>query len=146
MKNHIYPTLFILATALIACKKDTAQEEDSVVTLDSTPYQLQIPTHFPAPELPQDNPLPIQGVRLGKLLFHETMLSGDNSQSCASCHSNEFAFTDSAQFSIGIQGLPGGRNAMSVFNMAWNNNGFFWDGRAAELRDQALLPIQDELE
>ena len=35
---------------------------------------------------------------------------------------------------------------MAVFNMAWNTNGFFWDGRAELLRHQSLLPIQDELE
>ena len=35
---------------------------------------------------------------------------------------------------------------MPIFNMAWHNNGFFWDGRAPKLRDQALKPIQDPLE
>jgi len=35
---------------------------------------------------------------------------------------------------------------MSVFNMAWHSNEFFWDGRALLLRDQALEPIQDPLE
>lgn len=35
---------------------------------------------------------------------------------------------------------------MPVVNMAWNSNGFFWDGRAPLLRDQSLGPIQDELE
>ena len=42
--------------------------------------------------------------------------------------------------------MEGKRQAMSVFNMAWHTNEFFWDGRAHLLRDQALLPIQDPLE
>src|SRR5690606_2773238 len=80
------------------------------------------------------------------MLFYEKMLSGDNSQSCGSCHLQAFAFTDTARLSIGIRGLPGKRQAMSVFNMAWHTNDFFWDGRAELLRHQALFPIQDELE
>jgi cytochrome c peroxidase len=35
---------------------------------------------------------------------------------------------------------------MSVFNLLWNTNGFFWDGRTTLLRDQALMPIQDPIE
>ena len=42
--------------------------------------------------------------------------------------------------------MPGKRQAMSVFNMAWNTNEFFWDGRAHLLRDQSLKPIEDPLE
>lgn len=42
--------------------------------------------------------------------------------------------------------MPGKRQAMAVFNMAWNEDGFFWDGRAPLLRNQALMPISDPLE
>jgi cytochrome c peroxidase len=35
---------------------------------------------------------------------------------------------------------------MSAVNMLWNTNGYFWDGRADKLRDQSLMPIEDELE
>jgi cytochrome c peroxidase len=55
-------------------------------------------------------------------------------------------FGDKRQFSIGVENLPGKRQAMAIFNMAWHNNGFFWDGRAPALRDQALMPIEDPLE
>jgi cytochrome c peroxidase len=83
---------------------------------------------------------------LGRMLFYEKKLSKDNSMSCASCHRQEHAFSDTNRFSIGVDGLPGGRQAMAVFNMAWNTNEFFWDGRAHLLRDQSLMPIQDPLE
>src|SRR6056300_1214419 len=101
---------------------------------------------FPAPNIATDNQLTNQGVKLGRMLFYEKMLSKDGSQACASCHLQEFAFTDTARLSIGVRGLEGKRQAMSVFNTAWHTNEFFWDGRAHLLRDQALLPIQDELE
>ncbi|WP_306642349.1 cytochrome-c peroxidase [Sanyastnella coralliicola] len=141
--------VFALASALLvmSCKKD--EEDDAgeeMVVYDPTPYVLNYPAHIPPPSIPEDNQLTVQGVRLGKMLFHEPLLSADGSQSCASCHDQTNAFSDTAQFSIGVNGLPGGRQAMAVMNMAWNTNGFFWDGRAPLLRDQSLLPIQDELE
>ncbi|MEZ4805695.1 MAG: cytochrome c peroxidase [Bacteroidia bacterium] len=80
------------------------------------------------------------------MLFYEKLLSSDESMSCASCHNQKTAFSDTNRFSIGVQGMPGGRQAMAVFNMAWNRNEFFWDGRAHLLRNQSLMPIQDKLE
>jgi cytochrome c peroxidase len=102
--------------------------------------------NLPAPNLPVDNPLTLQGVQVGRMLFYDPLLSRDRSQSCANCHLQVNGFSDSDRFSIGVEGLPGKRQAMSVFNLAWHSNEFFWDGRATLLRDQALLPIQDPLE
>jgi cytochrome c peroxidase len=135
--------LLIAIVLLSACSND----EDSLdpVVLDETPYHLEFGA-LPAPDLPTDNPLSVQGVQLGRMLFYETLLSKDGSQSCASCHRLEDAFSDTTRFSIGVEGLPGKRQAMPIFNMAWNTNEFFWDGRAHLLRDQALLPIQDPVE
>ena len=65
---------------------------------------------------------------------------------CASCHNQANAFDDTARFSTGIKGLKGKRQAMAIFNLAYNNNEFFWDGRAHLLRHQAVKPIQDALE
>ena len=130
---------FLTLMTIISCEDETA------AIFDDTPYQL-VYGSLPPPELPEDNPLTIQGVELGRMLFYETLLSKDNSQSCASCHRQEDAFTDTLRFSLGVENLPGKRQAMSVFNMAWHYNEFFWDGRAHLLRDQALKPIQDPLE
>ena len=112
---------------------------------DTAPYTLDF-GGLPEPELPADNPLTVQGVKLGRMLFYETRLSGDNSMACASCHKQENAFTDTNRFSTGIDGLDGHRQAMSAVNMLWNTNGYFWDGRAQKLRDQSIIPIQDVLE
>jgi cytochrome c peroxidase len=112
---------------------------------DSTAYFLQTGLLAP-PDIAADNQLTVQGVKLGRMLFYETRLSKDGTQSCAGCHRQEHAFTDTAQFSTGVEGLLGKRQAMAVFNMAWNSNEFFWDGRSHLLRDQSLKPIQDPLE
>ena len=136
--------IFMLLVA-IAAMLFAACEEPVVIQKDETPYVLEYGA-LPAPQLPPDNPLTVQGVKLGKMLFFEPMLSLDGSQSCASCHRQADGFSDTAQFSIGVENLPGKRQAMPVFNMAWHTNEFFWDGRAHLLRDQSLLPIQDPLE
>jgi cytochrome c peroxidase len=130
----------------IACKPEIPDPPKVIKAVyDATPYELKY-GHLPDPNLPADNPLTIEGVKLGKMLFYETKLSSDGSQSCASCHHQPDGFSDSLRFSKGVKGLEGARQAMAIFNMAWHSNGFFWDGRATLLRDQALLPIQDPLE
>jgi len=81
-------------------------------------------------------------VALGKKLFSEKILSKDSSVSCASCHIPNLAFADSVAFSTGIEGKLTKRNTPSVLNMK-NRPYYFWDGRAASLEEQALLPIQN---
>ncbi len=79
---------------------------------------------------------------LGKMLFSEKILSKDSSISCASCHKPEFAFADTSAFSTGVGGKLTRRNTPSVLNMK-NRPYYFWDGRAANLEMQALMPIQN---
>lgn len=141
MKNSIFIYL-TLATMLVACNPDDPEEP---VLYDPTPYDLKI-GNFPTPDLPADNPLTAAGVQLGRMLFYEKKLSKDGTQACAGCHQQKDAFSDIRQFSIGVEGLPGKRQAMAVMNLAWHQNGMFWDGRAPKARDQALKPIQDPLE
>ncbi|TNE81208.1 MAG: cytochrome-c peroxidase [Bacteroidetes bacterium] len=127
---------------LEACQKDSPITEPDA---GNPAYELSY-QNLSDPDIPADNPLTVEGVKLGRLLFYEKMLSGDGTQSCADCHRQSNAFSDTARFSTGIAGMQGKRQAMAVFNMLWNSNGFFWDGRASLLRHQALLPIQDPLE
>ncbi len=118
---------------------------------DPTAYSLETPytlaQYLPDPFIPEDNPLTEEGVALGRKLFYEKKLSGDNTQNCATCHKQENAFTDPAQFSTGIDGLQGDRNAMPLFNMAWNfNDEYFWDGRTSTIEGQAHDPVVNPIE
>ncbi len=85
---------------------------------------------------------PINEVELGKKLFFDTELSLDRSISCASCHKPQFAFADSLDFSIGVGGKRGKRNAPTVMNIS-NGGLSFYDGRAKDLEDQVHFPIED---
>lgn len=143
MKKYIFLatiTIIFLALWTTGCKKDPVPDIET-----NEPYVLDYGS-FPNPNIATDNPLTTQGVKLGRMLFYEKMLSSNNQMSCATCHNQKNAFADTTQFSIGVVGMPGKRQAMAVFNMAWNSNEFFWDGRAHLLRDQSLKPIQDPLE
>jgi len=115
------------------------------------PYSLEIPPLFQErllnPLIPTNNPLTEEGVALGKKLFFDTKLSGNNTQSCASCHNPRNAFTDETRFSDGIDGTFGTRNSMPIFNLAWNfSDRFAWDGKELGLERQALEPVKNPIE
>lgn len=78
---------------------------------------------------------------LGALLFNDPILSRDFSVSCASCHIPKFAFADTVAFSIGVDGHLTRRNTPSAMNTL-SRVLLMWDGRAATLEDQALLPLE----
>lgn len=93
-----------------------------------------------------DNPLTREGVELGRRLFHDSILSGNRTQACASCHAQPNGFTDHGlALSLGSEGVVGTRNASSLVNLAWGRD-FFWDGRAPRLEDQAKDPVADPSE
>ncbi len=135
-------TLLIIFSS---CNKETTPEPPTEV-YDPTPYELIIPQGFPTMPIPEDNLMTVEGIELGRRLFYDPILSGDNTQSCATCHAQEFAFTDNAkQFSTGIDGIEGTRNSMQVINVGWMPD-LFWDGRAIGVEEQALGPVPNPIE
>ncbi|MFA7693622.1 MAG: c-type cytochrome [Candidatus Hydrogenedentes bacterium] len=84
-------------------------------------------------------------VALGEELFFDVRLSKDNSVSCASCHALDKGGTDQLAFSVGVDGLLGDINSPTVFNSAFQFK-HFWDGRAADLEEQADGPVNNPVE
>lgn len=112
----------------------------------TTPYELDIPPHFPPMDIPANNPMTVEGVNVGRKLFYDPILSRDSTQSCGSCHNNAFAFTDHGNdLSVGITGALGTRNAMAMVNLGYGTE-MFWDGRAETLEEQIFFPVRDPLE
>jgi len=132
--------LFILLglSVVSSCGKDK-------VGYKPTPYQLNIPSHFPNMNIPADNPMTVEGVELGRYLFYEKRLSGNDQMSCGTCHTPYTSFSDSAKYSTGIDGIKGNRNAMALINLGWDSF-FFWDGRATSLEQQILEPVPNPIE
>jgi cytochrome c peroxidase len=102
-----------------------------------SPYDFR---KFPDVEMPADNPLTKQGVWLGRLLFYDTLLSGNNRQACASCHMQQYAFTDNKARAVGSKGDTVEFNSMTLINLAAGNR-FFWDGRVHSLEELIKHPI-----
>lgn len=84
-------------------------------------------------------------VALGNALYHDTRLSKDNTISCASCHALDKGGTDNKSFSPGVGGSLGGVNAPTSFNAVFHMRQF-WDGRAANLAEQAGGPPLNPVE
>lgn len=126
-------------------RAEVAVKVNARIAPNATPYRFSYPAGFPRPDLPVDNPLTNEGVAFGRKLFHDTRLSGNGTQSCASCHLAEKGLSDPRSFSVGAFGDKGTRQAMPLFNLAWKS-AYFWDGRAPTLRAQALQPIENPIE
>lgn len=139
MKKIIVAFIFIAPLLFVACDKG----EDEVPA--ATPYTLVIPQGLPPMNIPSNNPLTVEGVALGKRLFYDPILSANNTQSCASCHIQETGFSETTQYSTGIDGIEGNRNAMPLINLGWQTK-FFWDGGANGLESQVIGPITNPIE
>ncbi len=111
------------------------------------PYKLEMPLGLQeqAAYIPDDNPMTPEKIALGKMLYFDKRLSADGTVACATCHIPRFGFTDGRPVATGIKGQKGGRSAPTVINRLFSKEQF-WDGRAADLEDQALGPIQAPIE
>jgi cytochrome c peroxidase len=133
-------TFVLVCIALTACgkKEEKAAEEKApeVETAEAprSPFE-------PLPEVKVDE----KKVELGRRLYFDTRLSGDGTLSCASCHSFDKGGADAAKTSTGIRGQLGPINSPTVLN-AHLNFVQFWDGRAKDLEEQALGPVENPLE
>lgn len=141
--NLVLPAL--LALGMMSCKREAPLPDKS--PFQPTPVNPAeiFPATFGMPLIPKDNPLTEEGIYLGRMLFYDPVLSADSSISCASCHRQDFAFSEPKAVSRGIFGITGTRNASSLFNLAWQRT-FFWDARQRRLRDLVFEPIQDHRE
>lgn len=142
--QFVFPALLLTAMLISACRKDP-----SIPIATTTPYVVEYPTiisnHIPPITIPPNNPLTNEGVELGRRLFFEERLSGNNTQSCGSCHIPAASFSDTTAFSKGIDGQWGTRNTMPLINLGWMNT-LFWDGRSSNLENQAIQPVVNPVE
>lgn len=131
--------------SLVGCQID-GSEPLLAYDLGATPYKIEIPSNLPPITIPPDNATTVEGIALGRKLFYEPMLSGDNTQSCGTCHAQAFGFSDNGRrFSLGIDQQVGNMNAMAIMNLAWASD-FFWDGRSVGMENQAREPVKNPIE
>ncbi|MEQ8359997.1 MAG: cytochrome c peroxidase [Cytophagales bacterium] len=131
--NHI--GIFILALIIFSCRENNEplpQEEIFVV---------EVPSNFEDLPVPESNEFSKEKIELGRLLFYDPILSGNNQVSCASCHIQSKAFTDGdALTRRGVSGEALLRHTPALINLAWMP-GLFWEGGAKNIESLALGPI-----
>ena len=126
-----------LASLLLAVVQATASP-----TAGHSKPPLGLDLYMPIPE---ENPLTLEKIEVGRRLFFDRRLSRDGSVSCATCHDPDRAFSVALPVSSGVSGRQGRRNAPALVNRGYGRS-FFWDGRIPSLEEQVLMPIQDPTE
>ena len=138
--------LFAISVALVLIANACHKEELPEGIFTATPYNLLIPRYFPTQlNVPEDNPLTVEGVRLGRYLFYDTRLCGyvgpdpDSMMSCASCHVQAHNFDvglDNPRFPgghpCGLSGLPTTHTPLPLVNLVFNSEGYFWNGLVSD--------------
>jgi cytochrome c peroxidase len=110
-------------------------------TQREAPWEWRLPADIPPPAVPSDNRMNEAKVELGRWLFYDTRLSGNQTMSCASCHIQALAFTDGKPRSIGSTGVIHPRSSMSLVNVAYASRLTWANPLLDRLEDQALTPL-----
>lgn len=104
-------------------------------------YTWDLPAGFPAPRVPAGNPMTAAKVELGRYLFYDRRMSGNGTQSCATCHIQRLAFTDGKPRGQGSTGEIHPRGSMSLVNVAYAQVFTWVDQGLHSLEDQARVPM-----
>ncbi len=123
---------------IIFLSLEVTAEEPNKVDSDLVPLPREV-------KAPKNNPTTPAKVELGKKLFFDPRLSGDDKMSCATCHAPDKAYGDGLALSPGAGGKLLERNTQTCLNVGFFKS-FFWDGRAKSLEEQALGPIESKVE
>ena len=104
-------------------------------------YAWVLPQGFPVPEVPADNPMSAAKVELGRRLFYDVRLSGNQTFSCASCHRQELAFSDGRARGLGSTGMLHPRGPQPLVNLAYLDVYTWANSVVPSLEIQALVPM-----
>ena len=146
------PTLLILLAIAVGCGSTDADPGsgsgggggEAGNGGGSDEWVWDIPETVPLPRVPEDNPMSVPKVELGRFLFYDTKLSGNQTQSCGSCHQQELAFTDALALAEGSTGEIHPRSSMSIANVAYAASLTWANDVLVRLERQALVPMFGE--
>ena len=107
-------------------------------------YTWNLPVGFPTPKVPHGNPMTVEKVALGRFLFYDTRLSGNQTYACATCHKQDLAFTDGLPQAIGSTGQMHPRGSMSLTNAGYASALAWANPLLVSLEKQVLVPMFGE--
>lgn len=135
-------TLRLLPVLLLCLSVNRGAVAAETANLEALKQKFHRPASIP---FPKDNPYTDAKAELGHALFFDPRLSGANTMSCASCHNPALGWKDGLSLGVGHDAKKLGRATPTVLNLAWADL-LMWDGRKADLEDQATGPIESEAE
>ncbi len=106
---------------------------------------IEVPLGLPELIAPEDNPMTLAKIELGKMLYFDPRLSISGQLSCATCHDPRLGYSNASSFAVGENHAVGGMNSPTVLNSAYSKT-MFWDGREANLEGQAGGPMTASVE
>ena len=133
------------AVSLVACgggSGGSAQPETPAS--QSVRELLHLPSHLAVPAIPAYNPISAAKIELGRRLFYDQRLSGNQTQSCSSCHIQALAFSDGRVTAIGSTGEVHPRNSQGLANAAYSATLTWGNNALLELEDQIRVPIESD--
>jgi cytochrome c peroxidase len=151
---HHALTIGMVALVLmtISCQKDQVYTP----VYRPAPYAIVIPRYFPTVlKIPDDNPMTMEGVALGRYLFYDGRLSGrtdpDSLMSCSTCHIQSHSFEcgiGHPKFTgghpSGLTGLKTPHFMLPMINLVWTDHGYFWNGKVSpENPSPAMKNLED---
>lgn len=140
-RGHARSAPTVTVAALLACVAMATALTGSPAA--AAPWKWHLPRGFPIPAVPANNPMSEEKVALGRLLFYDVRLSGDQNYSCGSCHQQALAFTDGLARAVGSTGELHPRSSMSLANVGYAPTLAWANTLLRELASQALIPIFD---
>jgi len=129
---------------LVEYVRDLRARQRAVEKAKLGPYEWDLPPGFPLPNVPEDNPMTKEKVALGRYLFYDKRLSFNQTQSCATCHRQELAFTDGRPRGVGSTGQVHPRGPMSLVNVVYSPVLTWANPLVRTLEAQALVPLFGE--
>lgn len=149
LKNVVI--LSVILPLFITCQKN--KEPDLNPAYKPTPYDIQIPHGFPTVlNIPEDNPMTVEGIELGRYLFYDTRIAGRADEgkfmACASCHlqQNSFIIGMPRPYPFGIDSIPTHHAMLPLINLVWNPGTYGWNGSISSIEEDVLAVITDPSE
>jgi cytochrome c peroxidase len=142
--NKTWTSSAVLIAAFLTLVAASFAASQTLQRTEQTDYEWELPKGFPKPKIPADNPMTAAKVRLGRYLFYDERMSVNGTQSCATCHRQELAFTDGKPQAVGATGQLHSRGAMSLVNVAYSAVLTWSNPDERSLEHQALTPMFSE--
>jgi cytochrome c peroxidase len=148
MKKALAIIYLFLLLILNSC--DKSNDVELSPAYKATPYKIEIPPGFPTNlNIPDDNPMTVEGVELGRYLFYDGRLAGREAEgkymSCSYCHiqQNSFIIGRPRPYPYGIDGTSTHHAMLPLINLIWNPGTFTWNGSLSSIEQVVIAVITD---